>query len=127
MSLAVPESEADNDKKPVKYVTQEQLNLNEIKTIGELLIVMRANLPIPESKAKYHKVVNKIKVTKNRIIEDTGDQILVQSFGTNDETGETEPTFKSKYYFTDGVLIRGPVLVDPENMKNIKVTGKRIK
>ena len=121
------ETAANDENLPVISITREQINSIGIETAGQMIMFLGSKLPIPEGETPYQSIVDSIEQTDNKIIEDTGDYILVQSYNRNKETGVMEPGFKSRYFFQDGILTGGPVLDDPESMKGTKTTVKRLK
>jgi len=122
--IETTDNESTDEEAPVFHITREQMNNMEIETVGQLMMIMSAKLPIPEGETTYQTFVMQIEQTENEIVEDKGDSILVQSYKKNDETGKPEPAFQSIYFFKDGLLTRGPVLVDPENINAPELTIK---
>jgi len=117
---AEPENHETHEEVPVFVISKEQIDRMENLTVGQLLKIMGAKLPVPDENATYLDVTKLIKQSKNKIIEDTGELVIVESIGESLETDEKKVTFQTLYYFKEGLLVSGPVWVNSENIKEEK-------
>ena len=99
---------------PVYVVTREQIDSMEDINVGQLFKIMDAKLPVFKEGATYKEIFEQINQTNNQILEETSDYILVQSFVVQKSNGNKKSSFKTIYYFKDGVLDRGPIMVDTD-------------
>jgi hypothetical protein len=114
LSFAGTESESTKVENTTLVISKKQQDRMENLTVGQLFKFMDAKIPVPNEDATYQDVIELVEQTQNIVIEKTSDQIVVQSFKVNEEKEKKESTFKVKYVFKDGVLVRGPVPVDEQ-------------
>ncbi|WP_223788798.1 hypothetical protein [Marinicella meishanensis] len=107
-------SETDGSESPRVYkVTREQMIRSEIPPEHGFR-VFATGLPFTNGDETFEEIINKINKTDNKILKQSEEVLLVQSYDKDFATGELSPGFKIRYEFKDGKLVRGPVLHDSE-------------
>jgi len=122
---AVTDSPAE--KVPTWTVTRAQIENMEIASIGHMMVLLQSKLPLPDGETTLAQIIGQISGTGNEIIHFHQDFIVVRSFGTDEATGQRRPLLLVKYQFDDDGLVRGPVILNPGVIKDLKFTGKKVK
>lgn len=130
--------EPDDEKTVGKFIKEDvptwKLSRTQIQnmganSIGELIVLLQAKLPVPqpEGQTTMGQIAAQVSGTDNEIIHFHHDFLVVRSAGALDSTGEKLPVLLVKYLFEDGLLVRGPVILNPAVIKDIKLSAKKLK
>jgi hypothetical protein len=104
-------SNLDSGKeKPTIYITRDEVNALGDMKVADMFILMEHDLPISPKIKKYKSIYKKIKNTKEEIIIDKSNMLIVRLYGSDKNTQKQIQLMDVVYIFENNILINGPVI-----------------